>query len=111
MSSADQKKSSGNRPNVDVDGIKAVIKPDAPTNISSKENEVSSVSFSSSTEDDSIDATKLDSLFNVDMDSLRLSRSKLNLSKSKLDASQIGNDDDDDDDYLSDEELKTPQED
>jgi hypothetical protein len=106
MSSADQKKSSENLPNVEVVGITDVAKLD--------ETEVSSVSSSCSTEDGSIDAAQLDSLFNVDTDSLRLSKSKLNLSKAKLDASQIvngDNDDDDNADFLSDEELKTPSED
>jgi hypothetical protein len=107
MSSADQKKSSGDRPNAKVVGIKDVIKPDALTNISSKENEVST-----SSEDDSVDASILKSIFDKDTDSLRLSRSNLNASKAKLDASKIVNfDDDDDDDYLSDEELKTSPED
>lgn len=102
MSSDDQKESPGNPPpSVRVVGIKDAMKANARREGSS--DDASSLSSSSEAEG-SLDGNKLDSLFDADTDSLRLSKSKFHESKPKVDTSKDGGEGDDGD--LSDEELK-----
>eukprot|EP00980_Cylindrotheca_fusiformis_P003559 scaffold791_cov115-Cylindrotheca_fusiformis.AAC.17 len=94
------------KPSLKAIKIKAKVKAKGKDD-NTKDDDESSLSSESV---GSLDENKLDSMFDADTDSLRLSKGKLTASKRHLNVSEK-DEEEEDEEFLSDEDLKTASED